>query len=332
MSTGAVGGTARGDAPAPAVGQRPARAGEAAQDATITPIILIGMNRSGTKWLSNIILSHDAVIGVQSPRFGGILESEMLGPMRDKFDPAFPEEYIALVELWSRTEFFRLAGFDKDAFYRLDPRPRSVLELFGLAMNELARRNGCRYWLQKTSPINAHAVLAAFPQAKIVITRRDLLDNVRSNLALQARYRKPRPLLATWRYVYQDKLLDAIARRYPVIRMRYEDLRAHPEREKARLFAELGLEPPADGPEPAFPRNTSFASDRQREQVLDPRQRALVRSFALLLKLVPLPVISVASGVRRAWAGCRPRPFFPDSFGELGDRLADRSRGSGESR
>jgi hypothetical protein len=300
--------------------------------ASITPIILVGMNRSGTKWLSNIICSHDAVIGIQSPRFGGILESEMLGPMRDKFDPAFPDDYVALVELWSRTEFFRLARFDKRTFYELDPRPRTVLELFGLAMDELARRNGCQFWLQKTSPENAPAVLEHFTNAKVVITRRDLLDNVRSTMALQKRYRSPRPLHATYRYVYQDKILARICRRRQVVQMRYEDLKAEPEREKARLFAELGLSRPSNPAPAAFPRNTSFASDDQRRQILPPRQRWLVRAFATCVRLVPLPLFSAAIGLRKWWLGYRPRPFFPDSFGELGDQLVDRSKGRGGER
>lgn len=298
----------------------------------IRPIIVIGMNRSGTKWLSNIICSHEAVIGVQSPRFGGIVETEMLGPMRDKFDLAFPDDYIGLVELWSRSEFFRIASFDRQMFYALDPRPRDALELFELGMNELARKNDCTFWLQKTSPVSAPAVLEYFTNARIVVTRRNLLDNLRSNVALQSRYRSPRLFQATCRYVYEDKLLDRICRRYPVVHMRYEDLKADTEREKARLFAELGLGRPRN-PEPAsFPRNTSFASDHQRSEILSARDRVLARLVAFCLGLLPLPVISAAIGVRRLWLGRRPRPLFPDSFGELGDRLVDRSRGNGAGR
>lgn len=37
---------------------------------SIIPIILIGMNRSGTKWLSNMLSNHLHVISLQNERGG----------------------------------------------------------------------------------------------------------------------------------------------------------------------------------------------------------------------------------------------------------------------
>ncbi|HZD53852.1 MAG TPA: sulfotransferase [Woeseiaceae bacterium] len=294
----------------------------------IRPIILIGMNRSGTKWVSNIICGHADVIGVQSRRTGGILETNMFGAMQDKFDPAVPDDYIGLVELWARTEFFRRTGLDKDMLYSLSPRPRSVLRLFEVVLDEVARRNGKSYWLQKTSPPNASTVLEHFTNARIVVVRRNLLDTVRSMLGLQSRRGTRSLFRATYRYVYQKKLLDRICRHHPVIEMHYEALRANPESEKARLFARLGLDAGRVSPEDPFPRNTSFASEAQRRDIMPRRDRLLVRVLAVVIDLLPLPVISAAVVLRGFSLGRKSRPLVADTFGELGDRLADRSGGS----
>ncbi|MCK4320989.1 sulfotransferase [candidate division WOR-3 bacterium] len=38
-----------------------------------SPIFVIGKNRSGTKWLSNVIANHKDVACIQHELFGGIL-------------------------------------------------------------------------------------------------------------------------------------------------------------------------------------------------------------------------------------------------------------------
>lgn len=294
----------------------------------IRPIIVIGMNRSGTKWVSNLICSHEDVIGVQSRRTGGILETNMFDAMPEKFDLAYPDDYIGLIELWSTTEFFRRVGIDKEIFYKLSPRPRNALQLFELLMNELARRHGKKHWLQKTQPENAARVLEYFTNARIVVIRRDLLDNMRSTVGLQKKHGvSPNLFRATYRYVYQAKLLKRLCNRHPVIEMRYETLKADPMREKARLFAELDLNPVSASGEGAFPKNTSFTSHEQRQQILPPYSRLSVPCLAWTINLLPLPVISAAMKLWGLFRGRKPRPLVGDTFGELGDELADRSRG-----
>lgn len=293
----------------------------------IRPIIVVGMNRSGTKWVSNIVCGHEDVVGVQSRRTCGILETNMLGAMYEKFDLDYADDYVGLIELWSVTEFFRRAGVDKDFFYRLDPRPRNALQLFELLMNEVARREGKRYWLQKTPPVTAERALAYFTNARVIVVRRNLLDTARSTLILQQRYGAANLARAARRYAWQAKLLDRICRRYPAIEVRYEALAADPSREKARLFTELGLDPARVTSEDRFPRNTSFPDDRQRRQVLSRRDRLVVRGVAAACACVPLPLLSAAVALRKLALGSKPAHLVADSFGEIGDALVDRTRG-----
>ena len=80
-----------------------------------TPLFVVGLNRSGTKWLSNTLCQHAEVAGVLHERFTGILETNML----DTIPRVFPDlregdDYAAVIELWSATEFFGLTVSTQD--------------------------------------------------------------------------------------------------------------------------------------------------------------------------------------------------------------------------
>ncbi len=295
----------------------------------VRPIIVVGMNRSGTKWLSNIIARHRDVIAVQSPRTNGIVETNMFGPLPDKFDLSSPDEYIGLVELWAATHFFRCTGVDKELFYGLRPRPTSGLQLFDVLMSAYAVRHHKAYWLQKTSPLNAEKVAAHFKQARIVVIRRELMDTVRSTLGLQAWSGKRNLFRAAWNCAYQRKLLNRLCRRYPAVEMDYDRLRADPAGEEARLLDELGLDRDTQSREDAFTPNTSFASRKHRQEIMSRRARLYARVLTWIVLLTPLPVLSTAIALR-GWFRPRPVvvPLVSDTFGELGDRLADNFGGA----
>ena len=119
----------------------------------VKPIIVIGMHRSGTKWLSNILCNHPEIIGLQRDRVreegasGGAMESNVLGRIQGMFgDLSRPDDYIGLIEFWSQTDLFKLSAADKELFYQLKPRPRSYYEVFRVLMDDLATRHQKRFW------------------------------------------------------------------------------------------------------------------------------------------------------------------------------------------
>lgn len=294
----------------------------------ITPIIVVGMNRSGTKWVSNILCSHEDVIGVQSERHCGILETNMFGAMQDKFNLSGPEDYVGFLELWAKTEFFRRTDIDKHMFYELTPRPRNFLEIFDLLMCEFARRNNKSYWLQKTSPSGAIDVLKYFKNARIVIVQRNLLDTLRSTWALHKRHGQRRIFRSTFTYVRQRKILDRIADKYNVAQVNYDYLRSQTSREITRICTELGLDPEKISSEIPYRKNTSFASDSQRKSIMSPKERLLVIFAAGLFRPVPLDIITITMAIKaRLWRRI-PVPLVSGSFGSLTEQLKDRSWGN----
>lgn len=253
----------------------------------------------------------------------------MFGAMQDKFDLALPDEYVGFVELWAQTELFRRTGVDKAMFYRLSPRPRNFFTLFDLLMTEFARQQGKRYWLQKTSPLRALAVLEHFKGARIVIVRRNIVDTLKSTWGLQMRRRGSKRILrSAYMYVRQRKVMDLIARRFRVVEVHYEVLKLQTESEVARIFNELDLGPSKAPTQVPYAKNTTFDRESEREKIMSDTGRNAVRIVAAILSVVPLGVMSFSAGLKARLCGRGRIPLMSGSFGALIDNLKDRSLGN----
>lgn len=290
-----------------------------------TPIIVIGMNRSGTKWLSNLICSHQDVIGVQSRRHFGILETNMFGPMQEKFNLSSPDDYVGFLEMWANTEFFRRTGIDKQVFYELNPRPRNFYEIFERLMNEFAEKNGKSYWLQKTAPSLAIGVLEYFQSAKIILIRRNLLDTLRSTWALHKDQSSRKIIRTTFTYVHQRKTLRSIANKYNVAELDFTELKSSTTEEMSRIFLEIGLDPNNASLEQLYKKNTSFDNDSERHTIMSTFDRIVVGIAAAMFWAVPITIMSMLIEGRNRIMRRAPVPFVSDTFGSLTDKLKDKT-------
>ena len=82
-------------------------------------IFVLGKNRSGTKWLSNIILNNKEIAGIQSNYHRGILETNLFNVFNRKFgNLKRRDDYIAFVEVFTATDFFKLTGLSKELLYK----------------------------------------------------------------------------------------------------------------------------------------------------------------------------------------------------------------------
>lgn len=289
-----------------------------------TPILVIGMNRSGTKWLSNILCNHPDVIGVQSERARGILETNMFGTMQTKFDLSSPDDYVGFLKLWSFSDFFRITGADEDRFLNLNPRPDSFYELFGILMQDFANRNGRKYWLQKMGPIVAPATLDYFTDAKCVVIQRDIVSTLRSNLKLFSRRGEEQAIAhAIFSYVLQEKLMSRIRTGKRAAFVSYEDLVAEPEKQVRRLCEALGLSYDPAMLNVKFQKNTSFVRNTERKEIFSRNEVRFIKMISSVLRRVPTPVLKAAVAVKRLGRSPEPSRFVSGTFGALKDRLPD---------
>ena len=256
----------------------------------IKSIIVIGMNRSGTKWLSNILCNHSDVIGIQYEKAYGILETNMFGVMQKKFgDISTIERYIGFIELWAQTNFFKISGIEKSFFYKLNYKP-SILELFEILMNEFAKRNNKKFWLQKTSPIIALKVLRNFSKGYLIIIERNILDTIKSQMKLTEFSTGKRSSIfkEVFYYIYQAKIIKKISKKYKIFKVNYESLKKQPVHEIKNTCKYLNIPFENTMLNISYQKNTSFISLQNRKLFFSKKEIRKIMIYSHLLKTFPL--------------------------------------------
>lgn len=148
-------------------------------------IFIVGRNRSGTKWLSNLISNHPDVISVQREGAGGILETNLFKQYPDRFDLCNKEDRTAFEILFRESNFFKCANIKESKInFHQHSDFYSFFEHF---MNELATENNTKTWLQKADSFCLPNLLKYFPDSKIVIIqRRNVMQNTISSMLLNS--------------------------------------------------------------------------------------------------------------------------------------------------
>jgi len=277
------------------------------------PIFVIGRNRSGTKWLSNILLNHTAVAGVQSEHKNGIAETDVFGPMqRVVGDIRRAENYVAFVAIWSQTDFFRASGADAEMFLTCSPRPTTMFEAFRLLMEWVAARQGRPFWLQKTAADDrSERILKHYPDARVVTIQRGLMGNLWSTLANATRQQRDSSAIrSAIGYALDEKNLARLQRK-GALAVRYEDLRNNTETETRRVCEALGLQFEPDMIDVRFRPNTSFQGGERvplsARQILAAR---LAYSVARYFPISLLQALRIVSQPRRV-------PLRRGMFGDI---------------
>lgn len=254
----------------------------------ITPILVVGRNRSGTKWLSNILLNHPEIAGIQTEAHCGILETHLFGQIeRAVGDLSSVDNYLAFQLLWSETDFFRAAGIEPEFFLTCRPRPTDVFGAFRMLMDEVATRAECRFWLQKIRPSTALDAAARYPDCRFVLIRRDLIGNLESSLELQRRHGDSVSLLKlACGYALDEKIMKTLESSRECVRVSYERLRQRPEAEIERACRELGIQYEPGLLETRFRRNTSFKNSPRKG--LSAVETVHAKSANLVASLIPI--------------------------------------------
>lgn len=273
-----------------------------------TPILVVGRNRSGTKWLSNILLNHPDIAGVQTEAHCGILETGLFGEIeRVAGDLRSADSYMAFHLLWSETDFFRASGVDREFFLTRHPRPRDVYEAFRMLMDEVATRSGARFWLQKLAPSAGLTASGRYRDCRLVLIQRDLIGNLESSLELQRRREGPTSISKlTFGYALDAKIMSRMEREHGGFRVSYERLRHQPEAEVRRVCAELGLDYVPELLDVSFRPNTSFKQGARKRltrlQVVQARlahvlTRMLPSGFMTVLRRLAAPEPTMHRGL-----------------------------------
>jgi len=253
------------------------------------PIFVIGLNRSGTKWLSNELSKHTEIACVRNENTG-IRETNMFRAFGRKFDLKHLDDYIGLIEIWSSTDFFLRTGVDKSVFFSGSPPVADHYLLFAKLMDAFAKKQGKVYWLQKASPIAGLELYDRFPDAHFAIVRRQMVDQIRSNVGRLARPGWTTIARAAFSYVRDNQILDRLQAKSHCPSVSYEELRNDRAKIVQDLLKTWGITRGEIDEHVSFRPNTTFPAGTSREDYFHSGQRWWINVCAALSKLIPFPL------------------------------------------
>jgi hypothetical protein len=257
---------------------------------------------------------------VQHPLHYGIHESAYFSYVDGRYgslDNA--TNYVEFVEVMAASDYFRLAGADKDFLYSLWPTTYEAVLL--AVMERFAAAKGAEYWVEK-SP--SHTLLAPkiaklCPRAIFLGVTRDIVEVVnsalggwlRSNPAASQAARQRLLLTTAVGWVLYSRALASFSRSSDrILIVRYDYLMSDLEGTFAAIcdFIRTPFEP--DMCRQAFPPNTSFPAGK-RSTLLNRKETHLVQLIAGTFRYFPLSLLQIARARLR-----RRRPL-PDWFFRL---------------
>ena len=289
----------------------------------MTPFFVIGKNRSGTKWLSNIIANHPDIACIQRQEEYGILDADIFIHMPRAFgDLEIDENYLGFLACFAQTDFFLLTGLDPSVLYK--KRYDNYYDFFRHIMNLYAQKNGKAHWLQKANPRSIDSLYAHFTDAKFIITQRDMEATIRSTKGLHLTPEGRRVYkddVNIWRlissYVFDDKIEKQYKKKERVLMVRYEHLREQRELVTRKITAFLGLDFHEDMMKDKFTVNTSFKDAETRKKTLTGWETLLIHTLEPMLRLIPLRLYTLIKTIdERLFARLERQKikFMPKSF------------------
>ncbi|MEE2704180.1 MAG: sulfotransferase [Myxococcota bacterium] len=295
------------------------------------PIFVVGKNRSGTKWLTNLIANHAQVSCVQSARHTGVLETNMLVQAPRIFGPLLHwENRVAFIETFAATDFFLETSLPKEFLYSV--RAESHSAFFRQVMDAFAEARGTTAWAQKIPTLYLSRAQQEFPDARFIGIVRDAVANMRSEFGLRVRRdSKARfgVLSESYLHTLERKRLERAAASASLLLVRYEDLQADRETVLRGICESLGLSFSQSLLEDRWRQNTSFGPGGAPRDLIGARTLAAIRLAVPVMGAVPYSLLEALYSVRTrlgspGFMSAGGRRFVQGSFAALGEKLEGR--------
>ncbi len=266
------------------------------------PIFVLGLQRSGTTWIGNLLAAHPQVTALTDARHHGIHESLFFSHFARAWNWRDPAQRARALDAFLSSDYGRLLGLSPAEAMAVR-QAKTAASAFALAMDLVANREGRAAWVEK-SPHHtrcAAQIAKAMPGAVFVAIHRDTVSLLHSRLGAYGR-RPPQGAARAWAIlraaasnVWHRRLVDRLARRHPgrVVRLDFEAFRAGGETSGGQLLAALGLGP-AQGLKPAFAPNSSFRNEAERGRALSRTDRALAKVAGAVVACLPDVVLLAA--------------------------------------
>ena len=254
-------------------------------------IMVIGRERSGTKWLTNLIANHPQIACVQSSVHGGVLETNLLDKMEKLFGSlAIEENRIGFNLCMKETAFFKLTGLPGSFIDESDCH--DSVDFFVKMMDQYATNNNCTGWVQKTNSLLAEKVRARIPNVRIIVMAREPIANLVSTSRtshIDFKYLNVGRMMAG--YIYAMKFEDKFCKKHDIPKIKFENLKSDRVETMRSVFDILGYNADESNLADQFEKNTSFRTKKRPE--LNPSQRKKLQRIFTVLSLMPFSILKI---------------------------------------
>lgn len=254
------------------------------------PILVVGLPRSGTKWLAATIAQHTNVAAPPCSR-GGVHESNIRQLSVMFSELSFLDQYIALSELFVLSDMFKDMDLPESFPYELSPRPLNYAQLLRASLSAYAEKQGCSHWVQKFSPSDYHLLRNDFPDAYIITIERSVKDSIRSvKAAAVRRNRSFSAFRSAIFYGVQLKMLTRFKKLTGYVGgFRYETLRENRGKDILCMQEVMGLQPE----QPIVKKtenqgHSSFRSEQERAKMFSVSDQIFICLGVFVSKLLPI--------------------------------------------
>ena len=266
----------------------------------VTPIFVVGSNRSGTTYISNILASSNLITAVQHEEHFGIHESSYFNHIYGRYgDIKNWSHYVEFIEATINSDYFRLTGVTREELYGL--YPATYHSVFRFVMDRLATKENASYWIEK-SPNHAlelDLIAKCYPDALFISIKRNLKSVVRSSLGLKFKYNPSRVENKKYRlnsikgvvfnYYRTYKSIASFSKRNSkkILNVNYEDLVANQEKtlDTVKHFININSDLVYSN---QFSKNSSFNKSKVSESFFSKHELSKIKLHENVYKKMPL--------------------------------------------
>lgn len=152
-------------------------------------ILVVGRERSGTKYVSNLIASNFDVSAIQSEMHDGIIECNLLHAYPKAFgQQPIKENKLAALHTLSNEYFFKYSSVSKDELFSI--KFEDFFDLFNQFLEKNAKNQNQIGWVHKADARSLNQYHRA--NAKGLIIRRQIVNSTWSFFKLRDKVKKPK--------------------------------------------------------------------------------------------------------------------------------------------
>lgn len=270
------------------------------------PIFIVGVQRSGTTWLANVISNHSKIAAIQDEKHLGIHESAFFSIVANSYgDLRDDNEFIKFVGMFSKSDYFIISRINEDLIFK--KRPYTYYEFFKVLMDSYAEKENASYWLEKTP---AHSLYLEelsehFPKAKFIAIKRNITDTIKSIIKRKGHHGFIEKRLKILRFIYHYlkyyKHIEYFAKKNPgsIKIIKYENLRKSKKKTIKDLCVFLGIKYEDKMLLDKYRMNTSFKYEEERKKFLAYPDKWWIRFIFWLFNLFPYHFFRLAYMVER---------------------------------